>query len=74
MCVFTSPNCMLAFAEIAGCVSDTGGALSHTAIRSGEYRIPAVCATGRRDETDSRTGDLIEVDGTSGVVSIVERA
>jgi pyruvate,water dikinase len=73
VCVFTSPNWTPAFAQIAGCVSDTGGALSHTAIVSREYRIPAVCATGAATQL-IRTGDLIEVDGSAGVVSILERA
>ena len=73
VCVFTSPNWTPAFAQIAGCVCDTGGALSHTAIVSREYRIPAVCATGAAT-TLIRTGDLIEVDGTAGVVTILERA
>ena len=73
VCVFTSPNWTPAFAQIAGCVCDTGGALSHTAIVSREYRIPAVCATGAATKL-IRTGDLIEVDGTAGVVSILERA
>ncbi|HWM22260.1 MAG TPA: PEP-utilizing enzyme [Ilumatobacteraceae bacterium] len=73
VCVFTSPNWTPAFAQIAGCVCDTGGALSHTAIVSREYRIPAVCATGAATKL-IRTGDLIEVDGSAGVVTILERA
>ena len=47
-----TPNWTPAFSQIAGCVCDTGGALSHTAIVSREYRIPAVCATGARDDGD----------------------
>jgi len=73
VCVFTTPNWTPAFSQIAGCVCDTGGALSHTAIVSREYRIPAVCGTGLAT-TLIRTGDLIEVDGTAGVVRILERA
>ena len=73
VCVFTTPNWTPAFSLIAGCVCDTGGALSHTAIVSREYRIPAVCGTGVAT-TILRTGDLIEVDGTAGVVRILERA
>ena len=52
---------------------DGGGSLTHAAIVSREYGIPAVVgcsvATSR-----VRTGDLIEVDGTTGTVTIVERA
>ncbi len=73
VCVFTTPNWTPAFSQIAGCVCDTGGALSHTAIVSREYRIPAVCGTGLAT-TLIRTGDLLEVDGTAGVVRIIERA
>ena len=73
VCVFTTPNWTPAFSQIAGCVCDTGGALSHTAIVSREYRIPAVCGTGLAT-TLIHTGDLLEVDGTAGVVRIIERA
>ncbi len=73
VCVFTTPNWTPAFSQIAGCVCDTGGALSHTAIVSREYRIPAVCGTGLAT-TLIHTGDLLEVDGTAGVVRILERA
>jgi pyruvate,water dikinase len=73
VCEATSPNWTPAFALIAGCVCDGGGSLTHAAIVSREYGIPAVVgcsvATSR-----VRTGDLIEVDGSSGVVTIVERA
>jgi pyruvate,water dikinase len=73
VCVFTTPNWTPAFSQIAGCVCDTGGALSHTAIVSREYRIAAVCGTGLAT-TIIHTGDLLEVDGTAGVVRILERA
>ena len=73
VCVFTTPNWTPAFSQIAGCVCDTGGALSHTAIVSREYRIPAVCGTGLAT-TIIHTGDLVEVDGDAGVVRILERA
>ncbi len=73
VCVFTTPNWTPAFSQIAGCVCDTGGALSHTAIVSREYRIPAVCGTGLAT-TIIHTGDLVEVDGDAGIVRILERA
>ncbi|MEP6842334.1 MAG: PEP-utilizing enzyme [Pseudolysinimonas sp.] len=73
VCEFTSPNWTPAFTRIAGCVADQGGALSHTAIVSREYRVP--CVTGVAVGTNTiRTGDLLEVDGTRGVVRILERA
>lgn len=73
VCVFTTPHWTPAFSQVAGCVCDTGGALSHTAIVSREYRIPAVCGTGLAT-TIIKTGDLIEVDGDNGIVHILERA
>jgi phosphohistidine swiveling domain-containing protein len=73
VCVFTTPSWTPAFALIAGCVADTGGALSHTAIVAREYRVPAVCAAGVATRLIA-TGDLIELDGTSGHVLIMERA
>ena len=73
VCVFTSPNWTPAFAQVAGCVSDSGGTLSHTAIVAREYRVPAVVGTGVATRL-IRTGDLIELDGDTGEVRIVERA
>lgn len=73
VCEFTSPNWTPAFAQIAGCVADTGGALSHTAIVAREYRIPCVTGVGLAT-TAIRTGDEIEVDGDAGTVLIVARA
>ncbi len=73
VCEFTSPNWTPAFTRIGACVADQGGVLSHTAIVSREYRVP--CVTGVAVGTNViRTGDLLEVDGTKGLVRILERA
>jgi phosphohistidine swiveling domain-containing protein len=72
VCVFTSPNWTPAFAQIAGCVADSGGSLSHTAIVAREYRVPAVVGTGVATRL-IRTGDLVELDGDVGSVRIVQR-
>lgn len=72
VCEFTSPNWTPAFSRIGACVADQGGLLSHTAIVSREYRVP--CVTGVATGTNIiRTGDLLEVDGASGIVRILER-
>jgi pyruvate,water dikinase len=47
--------------------------MSHAAIVSREYRLPAVAATGVGTRV-VRTGDRLRVDGNSGVVTILERA
>ena len=73
VCGLTSPNWTPAFAQVSGCVADSGGALSHTAIVAREYRVPAVVGLGVATRL-IRTGDLIELDGDSGVVRILERA
>jgi pyruvate,water dikinase len=70
VCEATSPNWTPAFATIAGCVCDAGGSLTHAAIVSREYRIPAVVGTNRATSVIS-SGDLIEVNGTTGTVRVV---
>ena len=73
VCEATSPNWTPAFALIAGCVCDGGGSLTHAAIVSREYGIP--CVVGCSVATSRiRTGDLVEVDGAKGTVTILERA
>ena len=69
----TSPNWTPAFAIIAACVCDGGGSLTHAATVSREYGIPCVVGTSVATQR-IKTGDLIEVDGTKGVVTILERA
>lgn len=72
VCGLTSPNWTPAFAQVAGCVADAGGALSHTAIVAREYGVPAVVGTAVATRL-IRTGDLIEVDADTGRVRILER-
>ena len=59
------------FIHIASAVvTDIGGALSHAAIVSREYDIPAV--VGTKDGTKRiRDGQKIKVNGTKGVVTIL---
>ena len=73
VCEATSPNWTPAFAKIAGCVCDSGGTLTHAAIVAREYRVPAVVGTAVATNVIA-TGDLIEVDGTTGTVRVVQRA
>jgi pyruvate, water dikinase len=69
----TSPNWTPAFAIIGACVCDGGGSLTHAATVSREYGIP--CVVGTSVATSRiQTGDVIEVDGTKGTVTIMERA
>ena len=56
----------------AALVTDAGGLLSHGAIVSREYGLPAVVGT-TIGTTEIRTGDRLRVDGTEGKVTILER-
>jgi rifampicin phosphotransferase len=49
--------------------TDTGGILSHPAIISREYGVPAVVATGNATRL-LRDGQLVGVDGTAGTVGL----
>ena len=73
VCEATSPNWTPAFALISACVCDGGGSLTHAAIVSREYGIPCVVGTSVATAR-IRTGDLIQVDGSEGRVTILERA
>ena len=61
------------FARIAAAVSDGGGIMSHAAIVSREYELPAVVATGIGTKA-VHTGDRLRVDGNTGIVTILARA
>lgn len=71
VCSSTSPAWAPIFSKIKATVTDVGGVMSHAAIVCREYGLPAVVGTGRATST-IRTGQLIRVDGTEGVVTILE--
>ena len=73
VCPLTAPSWSIVFARIAAAVSDGGGIMSHAAIVSREYELPAVVATGIGTKA-VRTGDYLRVDGNTGVVSILAHA
>ena len=60
-------------ARIAGAVTDVGGPMCHAAIVCREYGLPTVVGTGKGTQL-IKTGDLIRMDGDSGLVTILERA
>jgi phosphohistidine swiveling domain-containing protein len=73
ICLMTNPAWVIVFSKIKGVVTDAGGVLSHTAVVSREFGIPAVVGTG--DATRRiKTGDRVRVNGTTGVVEILEKA
>ena len=69
----TDPGWLPLFVGAVAVVAEMGGELSHTMIVARDLGIPAVVgAVGAT--TAIKTGDLIEVDGSTGVVRILERA
>jgi pyruvate,water dikinase len=66
----TSPSWTPVFGKIAAAVSDIGGIMSHAAIVSREYGLPAVVGTGTAT-TRIRTGDRLRVDGNTGTVTVL---
>jgi pyruvate,water dikinase len=55
------------FALAAAVVTEVGGALSHAAVVAREFGVPAVVGTGVA-LSELVDGELVEVDGTAGVV------
>ena len=69
----TDPGWTPLFMNAGGVVLEVGGALQHGAIIAREYGLP--CVSGINGATMSiPDGALIEVDGTNGIVKILERA
>ena len=55
------------FRLAAAVVTDVGGSLSHAAVVAREFGVPAVVGTGVA-LTVLRDGELLEVDGTAGII------
>jgi phosphohistidine swiveling domain-containing protein len=73
VCQMTNPAWVVLFTKIAGLVTDTGGTTSHPAVLAREFAIPAVVGTSEATRRIA-TGDRVRVDGTAGVVDILEPA
>jgi pyruvate,water dikinase len=71
VCPITAPSWAPVFARIGAAVSDIGGIMSHAAIVSREYGLPAVVGTGFGTKR-IRTGQRVRVDGDSGTVAIID--
>ncbi len=67
----TDPSWTSVFPKVRGIVTNVGGIMSHAAIVGREYGIPVVVGTGTATDV-IKTGQRIRVDGTKGVVSILE--
>jgi pyruvate, water dikinase len=71
VCTITSPAWAPIFSKIKATVTDIGGIMSHAAIVSREYGLPAVVGTGRATARIT-TGQRLRVDGSTGVVTILD--
>ncbi|HEU4324727.1 MAG TPA: PEP/pyruvate-binding domain-containing protein [Roseiflexaceae bacterium] len=69
----TDPAWTPLFLAAGGLVMEAGGMLSHGSVVAREYGIPAVVGVGQATTT-LRDGQLIRVDGNSGVVEPVPEA
>ena len=68
----TEPAWTPIFINASGVVLEVGGLLQHGAIIAREYGIP--CVSGLREMTSIvKDGDLLEVDGTNGIVKVIEK-
>jgi len=69
---YTDPGWIMLFPACAGLLVERGSMLSHSAIVAREMAIPAI--VGLAGVTSwVETGDLVDMDGASGIVRIVER-
>ncbi len=70
VCRMTNPAWVVLFTKVSGLVTDAGGTVSHPAVVSREFGIPAV--VGASDATQKiKTGDRVRVNGSSGIVEIL---
>lgn len=68
---YADPGWAPYFIQAAGIVVDMGGLLSHGSIIAREYGIPAVVNVGPATKR-IKTGQILEVDGTRGIVKVAE--
>ena len=73
VCPSTNPSWAPVFTKIKAAVTDIGGLTSHAAIVCREYGVPSVTGTGISTAV-IKTGDILKVDGDTGVVNILKRA
>jgi pyruvate,water dikinase len=73
VCPCTNPSWAPVFGKIKAAVTDIGGLTCHAAIVCREYGLPSVTGTGVATSA-IKTGDILKVDGDTGVVTIVKKA
>jgi len=73
VCPTTNPSWAPVFTKIKAAVTDIGGLTSHAAIVCREYGVPSVTGAGIATSV-IKTGDILRVDGDTGVVTILKKA
>ena len=68
---FTDPAWTVYFSKITGLITETGGMLSHGAIISREYGIPAILAVPDALKW-IKTGDKLRINGSDGSIEILK--
>lgn len=69
---FTDPGWTPVLARVGGVITEVGGLLSHAAVIGREYGIPAILNLIDATKT-IQDGDLIKMNGKTGVVEILEK-
>jgi len=69
----TAPGWTPVFSKISGLITETGGILSHGAVVSREYGIPAVTAVSNATKI-FKNGQKVKIDGNDGVIYIMEES
>ncbi|KTE92070.1 MULTISPECIES: PEP-utilizing enzyme [Desulfitobacterium] len=71
VCPLTTPTWTVLFPYVAALITDSGGALSHAAIVSREYRLPSVVGTINGTKL-LHNGQRVRVDGAAGVIQVLD--
>ena len=71
VCPGTDPSWTPLFLSAAGLVMEVGGMMTHGAVVAREYGIPAIVGVDQAT-TRLRTGQRIRIDGSSGMIEVVE--
>lgn len=69
----TAPPWTPLFASLGGLVTEIGGILSHSAVVARELGLPAVVGASLATRA-LRDGQVVEVDGTRGIVRLIDEA
>jgi rifampicin phosphotransferase len=68
---YTDPAWTPLFPLAAGLVTEVGGLMTHGAVVAREYGIPAVVGVDNAT-SKIKDGQIIRIDGTQGIVTIIE--